>query len=100
MLLAAVCSAGELAGWSARIRSSLYPFDVNAYIAQIVVLILSPVFISAANYVTLERITSVVGQELSRINPKLYLVLFICKSESSKTLPEECLTRVAALISR
>ena len=42
MLLASICAAGEAAGWSARLRSSYFPSDIDAYIAQMVALILSP----------------------------------------------------------
>ena len=77
MLLAATCAAGELAGWASRLRSSYYPFDVNAYIAQMVSLILSPAFLSAANYFLLEKIIAGVGTELSRLPARLYLALFV-----------------------
>ncbi|KDN41671.1 RTA1-domain-containing protein [Tilletiaria anomala UBC 951] len=77
MLLAAVCSAGEIAGWASRIQSSLHPFDVDAYIAQLVCLILSPVFISAVNYVTLERIMDVVGHDFARLKKRTYFTLFV-----------------------
>jgi RTA1 like protein len=77
MILAAVCAAGEVAGWVARVQSSLTPFDSDAYVAQMVCLILAPVFISAANYITLERITEYVGHDLSRLKPRYYLIAFI-----------------------
>lgn len=77
MLLAVVCAAGELAGWAARVNSHYNFFQADPYIAQLVALIISPIFISAANYVMLERIIYCVGTELCRCSTKVYIAFFV-----------------------
>ena len=77
MLLAATCAAGELGGYAARVNSHTYFFHSDPHIAQLVTLVISPVFISAANYVTLERIQIAVGTELARLSSRWYISIFV-----------------------
>lgn len=77
MLLAAVCAAGEVAGWVSRLYSHYKFFKADPYIAQLVSLIISPIFVSAANYVALERVIFSVGPELARIPTKIYIGVFV-----------------------
>ncbi|EST04780.1 RTA-like protein [Kalmanozyma brasiliensis GHG001] len=76
MFIAIVAAAGELAGWIARTFGHTNPFNRNAYIAQIVCLILSPAFISAVNYVAFQNVMDVFGSRWSRIPRKWYVIGF------------------------
>lgn len=76
MTVAIVAAAGELAGWIARAYGHVDPFNRNAYIAQIVCLILSPAFISAVNYMAFQHVMDVFGSKWSRIPRKYYVIGF------------------------
>ncbi|PWN47424.1 RTA1-domain-containing protein [Violaceomyces palustris] len=75
--LAIVCACGEAAGWIARCFSSNNPFQRDPYLAQIICLILSPVFISAVNYVAFIRTIDIMGITWSRISRKAYVWIFV-----------------------
>lgn len=77
MLLACVCAGGEMAGWASRTTSHYDFFSRTPYLVQLICLIISPIFISAANYVALERITLAVGTELARLGTKTYFAIFV-----------------------
>lgn len=76
MIVAVVAAAGELAGWIARTYGHVDPFNRDAYIAQIVCLILSPAFISAVNYMAFQNVMDFYGSKWSRIPRKYYVIGF------------------------
>lgn len=76
MAVAIVAASGEMAGWIARTYGHINPFGRNAYIAQIVCLILSPAFISAVNYMAFQNVMDVFGSKWSRIPRKYYVIGF------------------------
>ncbi len=76
-LLLAVACCGEVAGWGARVRSSLYPFDSQAYIAQVAALIISPVFVTAMLYWQLELFVKHIGASQTLVKPKILLCVLI-----------------------
>lgn len=77
MLLAVTCAAGEVAGWVGRLDSHYNYFQADPYICQLVSLIISPIFATAALYVSMERIIQCVGPELARLSSKVYISIFV-----------------------
>ncbi|PWY97627.1 RTA1-domain-containing protein [Testicularia cyperi] len=77
MFIAVLGACGELAGWIGRAYSAPHPFDRNAYLDQIICLILSPAFISAVNYVAFQNVMDVYGHKWSRIPRKWYVLAFV-----------------------
>lgn len=77
MWIAVLGATGETAGWIARAYSAPHIFDRNAYLAQIVCLILSPAFISAVNYVGFQNVMDSFGHTWSRIPRKWYVLGFV-----------------------
>lgn len=77
MWIAVLGAAGETAGWIARAYSAPHPFDRNAYLAQIICLILSPAFISAVNYVAFQNVMDSFGHQWSRIPRRWYVLGFV-----------------------
>ncbi|KAJ7070452.1 RTA1 like protein-domain-containing protein [Mycena belliarum] len=77
---AVFAGALEIAGWSARLWSSvslpghLFP----SFEMQIVCTIIGPTPLAAANFIILGRIISHLGPAYSRLSPKLYTILFLC----------------------
>lgn len=76
MIVAIVAAAGETAGWIARTYGHVDPFGWNGYITQTICLILSPAFISAANYMAFQNVMDVFGNKWSRIPRKYYVIGF------------------------
>lgn len=68
---------GELAGWACRLDASYNPDDYNAFLGQIIALIIAPVFYSAQAYVLFHHIVLLYGPRFSVLSPKLYGGIFI-----------------------
>lgn len=80
MILVIICSLGEAGGWASRIYSSFDEFNFGGYVAQLVMLIISPVFVSAATYVILVQIMDSFGHQWSRIPRTWYIRIFVSES--------------------
>jgi hypothetical protein len=69
---------GEIIGYIARILLYQNPFDPsgNNFLIYIVCLTISPAFLSAAIYLCLGRIVVVFGEQISRLRPRTYTLIF------------------------
>ncbi|PRP79036.1 RTA1 domain protein [Planoprotostelium fungivorum] len=68
---------GECIGWGARLYNAYEPTNGNGFLCQIAVLVIAPVFYSAAIYLMLGKVMSLTNPEYSRLRPKLYSIVFI-----------------------
>jgi hypothetical protein len=82
MILALLCACFECGGWGARVSSVSNPFIFGGYVAQLVMLIISPVFASASTYVMFCRVIDILGQEWSRLPRKWYIIIFVGELKS------------------
>lgn len=67
----------ELIGWAGRTWSSACPYNANAYLMQIVTLIIAPVFVTGALYVLLGMFIELVGRGSSLLSPRMYAIVFL-----------------------
>jgi hypothetical protein len=74
--LLATGALGELIGWAGRTWSSQCPYNQHAFLMQIVTLVISPVFFTAALFVMLAQLSIQRGAHYSLIPPRLYLYIF------------------------
>ncbi|KAG8712965.1 hypothetical protein FRC09_019270 [Ceratobasidium sp. 395] len=72
-----LCGIGELIGWAARYWGHLSPTNGDAFMMQICTTIISPSFLTAAMFLILPKIVTVVGPQYSRISARLYARIFI-----------------------
>ncbi|KAH7156033.1 RTA1 like protein-domain-containing protein [Dactylonectria macrodidyma] len=72
-----VGSVFELIGYISRVRMSLNPFISNAFILQILFLILAPTLIAAAISLTFKHLVLYYGPQYSTIRPRLYPWVFV-----------------------
>jgi len=77
MLVMSVGCLGEVIGWSGRLWSSKSPDLLNPFLMQITTTIISPSFMSAANFTILGAIIRRFGQNYSWLTPRWYLIVFI-----------------------
>ncbi|SCN97621.1 related to YER185w, Rta1p [Fusarium fujikuroi] len=75
--LLAISSYIELIGWIGRTWSSKCAYNKIAFLLQITTLVVAPIFVAAAIYVTLGYLIKAVGPQYSVIKPKLYLWIFL-----------------------
>lgn len=75
--LLAIAAYIELVGWIGRTWSSKCAYNKIAFLLQITTLVVAPIFVAAAIYVTLGYLIKAVGQQYSVIRPKVYLWLFL-----------------------
>ncbi|KAG8834959.1 hypothetical protein FRC17_006262 [Serendipita sp. 399] len=68
---------GECIGWAGRLWSSRNPTLLDPFLMQITTTIISPSFMSAANFTILGFIIRTIGQQHSRLSPRWYLIIFI-----------------------
>ncbi|PRP73191.1 RTA1 domain protein [Planoprotostelium fungivorum] len=68
---------GECIGWGARLYNAYEPTNGDGFLCQIAVLVIAPVFYSAAIYLILGKVMSLTHPEYSRLRPKLYSIVFI-----------------------
>jgi hypothetical protein len=66
----AMGNLGEVIGWSGRLWSSLNPTLLDPFLMQIVSTIISPSFMSAANFTILGMIINRLGTHYSRLSPR------------------------------
>lgn len=76
-----VAGLAEIAGWGARVHSSIQPANYAAYLILMISTSLAPTFIVAANLIILGRIITQVGTHYSRIPPRLYAIIF-CSADA------------------
>ncbi|KAK7911866.1 RTA1-domain-containing protein [Apiospora marii] len=76
-ILLALGSLTELIGWAGRTWSSACPYNANAYLMQIVTLIIAPVFVTGALYVLLGMFIELVGRGSSLLSPRMYAIVFL-----------------------
>ncbi|KAG8797840.1 hypothetical protein FRB91_000777 [Serendipita sp. 411] len=69
--------AGEVIGWSGRLWSSQNPGLLDPFLMQITTTIISPSFMSAANFTILGFIIRKIGTQYSWLTPRWYLIIFI-----------------------
>ena len=67
----------ELIGYISRLRMSFNPFASNAFLLQVLFLVLAPTLIAAAISVTFKHLVLYYGPEFSTIRPQLYPWLFV-----------------------
>lgn len=70
-------AAMELVGYIGRIQMHSNPWSSGPFKTQIVCLILAPTFIAAGVYLTLKHIILALGEEHSRLKPRLFTWIFI-----------------------
>lgn len=75
--LLAIASYVELVGWIGRTWSNKCPYNKIAFLLQITTLVVGPIFVAAAIYVTLGYLIKSIGPQYSVIRPKLYLWVFL-----------------------
>lgn len=76
-LLLAIGAILELVGWAARIWSSKCPYNDSAFKTQVTLLVIGPVFFTAAIYLFLSHLIRRYGEQYSLLKPKAYLWTFI-----------------------
>lgn len=91
MILAIICALGEAGGWAFRANSSFNEFDFTGYVAQLVLLIFSPVFISATTYVIFCRIMDELGHHWSLIPRNWYIGTFVSEFTVDGEMKKDCL---------
>ncbi|KAJ5117842.1 hypothetical protein N7476_006788 [Penicillium atrosanguineum] len=77
MITLALAAAGEAIGWGGRLWAHFAPANWMPFMIQICSLIVSPVFISAADYVLFCKIVENSGDRLLHVPSKLFWIGFI-----------------------
>ncbi|KAI6084893.1 RTA1-domain-containing protein [Hypoxylon rubiginosum] len=67
----------DLIGWVGRTWSAECPYNENAFLIQIVTLIIGPVFFTAALYVLLGTLIAILGRKYSLISARMYTIIFL-----------------------
>ncbi|KAE8371290.1 putative RTA1 domain protein [Aspergillus bertholletiae] len=67
----------EILGYIGRVMMHSNPFDFNAFLLYLICLTIAPAFFTAAIYICLGRIVIVYGEDISRIRPRTYTILFV-----------------------
>ena len=75
-LLTLPCVTAELIGWASRTWAAKCPYNRDAFLSQIVTLIIAPVFFSAALYVLLGKLINDLGRASSFLSAKWYTIIF------------------------
>ncbi|KAI8964612.1 RTA1-domain-containing protein [Daldinia sp. FL1419] len=75
--LLAIGALTELIGWIGRTWSAECPYNRNAFLMQITTLIIGPVFYTAALYVLLGTLISILGRRYSLISARMYTIVFL-----------------------
>ncbi|KAG9126453.1 hypothetical protein FRC07_003347, partial [Ceratobasidium sp. 392] len=73
----ALCGLIEIIGWSGRLWGHFNTISSSPFMMQICTTIMAPSFMTAAMFLILPRIISELGQEYSRMPPRLYLIIFL-----------------------
>ncbi|KIJ34168.1 hypothetical protein M422DRAFT_233532 [Sphaerobolus stellatus SS14] len=72
-----LCGIFEVTGWVARARSHKDPNSSTNFIIQASLIIIAPVFITAALYTILGKIINIVGENYSRLRSNSYIKIFL-----------------------
>ncbi|KAH8773657.1 RTA1 like protein-domain-containing protein [Diaporthe sp. PMI_573] len=75
-ILLALGALTELIGWASRTWAAKCPYNRDAFLSQIVTLIIAPVFFSAALYVLLGKLINDLGRASSFLSAKWYTIIF------------------------
>jgi len=67
----------EAAGYSARVASSIDDLNNDAFLVQIVLLIIAPCFFSAAMFFFLGSLVKIFGRKYSPLSARMYAIIFI-----------------------
>ncbi|KAJ5574028.1 RTA1 like protein-domain-containing protein [Penicillium hispanicum] len=67
----------EIPGYIGRIMMHSNPFNFNAFLLYLICLTIAPAFFTAAIYICLGKIVIVYGEDISRIRPRTYTILFV-----------------------
>ncbi|KAF9472235.1 RTA1 like protein [Pholiota conissans] len=78
-----LCGCLEVLGWAARLWSSISPTNSTPFQIEITATIIAPTPLLAANFVIFGRIIRALGQKYSRLNPRLYTIIFTCSDVAS-----------------
>ncbi|KAI5120896.1 hypothetical protein M0805_002996 [Coniferiporia weirii] len=76
LALACLSSVMEVFGWLGRLLSSFAPADLTAYTIQIVATVIAPTPLLASNFMILGMLIRHLGEQYSRLSPKLYSIIF------------------------
>ncbi|KAL3471494.1 RTA1 like protein-domain-containing protein [Aspergillus californicus] len=76
-ILLAIGAVIELVGWAARIWSSKCPYSDGGFKTQVTLLVIGPVFFTAAIYLFLSQLIRHYGDKFSLLKPKAYLWIFV-----------------------
>ena len=76
-IVIAIGGITEMIGYAARLWSHYQDWNNNPFLMQTVTLIIAPTFFSAALYVVLSRIITIVGPQYSPLSPKAYVWFFL-----------------------
>lgn len=74
---AVLSGAGEMAGWSGRLWSSIRPLNNTPFSIQIVATIIAPTPFLGAIFMTFSRLTKRLGTKYSRLSPRRYSRIFL-----------------------
>lgn len=75
-LLTTLFITAELIGWASRTWAAKCPYNRDAFLSQIVTLIIAPVFFSAALYILLGKLIRDMGRASSILSAKWYAIVF------------------------
>ncbi|CAE6473367.1 unnamed protein product [Rhizoctonia solani] len=97
----ALCGLVEILGWTGRYWGHENPYNRNPFLMQICTTIMAPSFMTAAMFLILPRIVSELGQEYSRMSPRLSAVTlfdllsieFIVRYAFGRPAYETCIDR-------
>ncbi|KAF4761369.1 hypothetical protein N7455_012618 [Penicillium solitum] len=67
----------EIIGYAGRLQMHYNPFLFNPYLEYLICLTIAPAFISASIYICLGRIVVIYGEDISRLRPRTYTIVFI-----------------------
>jgi len=67
----------EVIGYAGRILLHYNPFDFNNFLLYLIPLTIGPAFLSGSIYLCLIRIVVVYGQNISRLRPRTYAIVFM-----------------------
>ncbi|KAI9924203.1 hypothetical protein MW887_007153 [Aspergillus wentii] len=67
----------EVVGYIGRVQLHYNPFPFDPFLEYLICLTIGPAFISAAIYICLGRIVTVYGENVSRLRPRTYTIIFV-----------------------
>jgi hypothetical protein len=73
---AVIAGGTEVMGWGGRLWSHYSPANLNPYLTQIITTTLAPTFLIASYFMILAEIIRRLGPRYSRLQPKMYAILF------------------------